>query len=257
LFTLYALFTKVKGFHEMTSAGTATRRERIRDATVREIKDAARSMLVTDGIEALTLRAIAREVDLTAPALYRYFDSREELILALVVDFYDELTDYIRAARDQEPDRNLPGQMLAACRALRSWALDHRQEFGLVFANPVADLTHVPEGPGHEAGWRFGAVFLELVVRLWNEQGFPVPDPAGIDPALKVELERCAVEMESVLPPEAVLVYLEAWTRLYGSVTMEVFGHLHFALDDSSAMFERQLADLARMFGLGGAYRAP
>jgi hypothetical protein len=38
---------------------------------------------------------------------------------------------------------------------------------------------------------------------------------------------------------------------------MEVFGHLHFALDDSSAMFERQLVGLAGMFGLGAAYRAP
>ena len=241
----------------MTPIGTATRRERLREATVREIKDAARSMLVTDGIEALTLRAIAREVDLTAPALYRYFDSREALILALVADFYDELTDYIRTERDQVPADNLPGQMMAACRALRRWALEHRHEFGLVFANPVADLTHVPDGPVHEAGWRFGAVFLELVVRLWNEQGFPVPDPDSIDPTLKEELKRCAVEMGSVLPPEAVLVYLDAWTLLYGSVTMEVFGHLHFALDDSSAMFERQMADLAGTFGLGAAYRAP
>ncbi|MCI0685642.1 MAG: TetR/AcrR family transcriptional regulator [Sporichthyaceae bacterium] len=241
----------------MTAAGSATRRERIRDATAREIKDAARTMLVTDGIEALTLRAIAREIDLTAPALYRYFDSREALILAMVADFYDELTEHIRAAGDAAPTDDIAAQMLAACRALREWALDHRQEFGLVFANPVANLTHVPEGPVHEAGWRFGAVFLELVVRLWNQQGFPVPDLATVDPSLRVELGRCATEMDSVLPPEAVLVYLEAWTRLYGAVTMEVFGHLHFALDDSSAMFERQLADLAELFGLRAAYQQP
>lgn len=236
---------------------TASRRERVRDATVREIKDAARAMLVADGIEALTLRAIAREVGMTAPGLYRYFDSREALILDLVVDFYDELTEHIRTARDAAAADGIAAQMLAACRALREWALAHRQEFSLVFANPVADLTHVPDGPVHEAGWRFGAVFLELVVQLWNQRGFPVPELATVDPSLRTELRRCAAEMESVLPPEAVLVYLEAWTRLYGAVTMEVFGHLHFALDDSSAMFERQLAGLAQLFGLGAAYIAP
>lgn len=241
----------------MRAAGSMTRRERARDATVREIKDAARAMLVANGIEALTLRAIAREIDMTAPALYRYFDSRETLILALVADFYDELADYIRTARDAEAEDDVPARMLAACRALRRWALDHRQEFGLVFANPVADLSQVPDGPVHEAGWRFGAVYLELVVQLWNERAFPTTDLRTLDPSLRAELRRCAAEMDSVLPPEAVLVYLEAWTRLYGAVTMEVFGHLHFALDDSTAMFERQLIGLAEMFGLGGAYAAP
>lgn len=229
-----------------------TRRERVRDATIREIKTAARAMLVTDGVEALTLRAIAREVGMTAPALYRYFDSREELVLALVVDVYDELTDHILASRQTVPDDDLAGALRASCRALRHWALAHRQEFSLVFANPLGShLTHVPDGETHEAGMRFGGVFLDLVVRLWNERGFPTPDPLELDPRLLAELRQCSAEMGSVLPPEAMLLFLDAWMRLYGAVTMEVFGHLHWALDDAEGMFERALADCAGMLGLG------
>ncbi len=37
---------------------------------------------------------------------------------------------------------------------------------------------------------------------------------------------------------------------LYGTVSLEVFGHLRFALDDASPMFELMLADLAPMIGL-------
>ena len=57
-----------------------TRRSRVRDATVAEIKATARTLLVAEGPEALTLRAIARAMGMTAPALYRYFDSHEALV---------------------------------------------------------------------------------------------------------------------------------------------------------------------------------
>ena len=52
----------------------ATRRERLRAETEREIRQAARALLVERGRDAVTLRAIARELGITAPALYRYYD---------------------------------------------------------------------------------------------------------------------------------------------------------------------------------------
>jgi hypothetical protein len=47
-----------------------------------------------------------------------------------------------------------------------------------------------------------------------------------------------------------VLTFLWCWVRLYGMVSLEVFGHLHFALDDASPMFEYTLAELAGLLGL-------
>jgi len=52
------------------------------------------------------------------------------------------------------------------------------------------------------------------------------------------------------LPAGAVLIFLRCWVRLYGMVSLEVFGHLHFALDDPSSLFEYTLAELAAMLGL-------
>ena len=57
-----------------------TRRARVRTATTAEIKTTARRLLVEEGPDALTLRAIARSMGMTAPALYRYFSSHEELV---------------------------------------------------------------------------------------------------------------------------------------------------------------------------------
>ena len=49
-------------------------------------------------------------------------------------------------------------------------------------------------------------------------------------------------------------VFLRCWTRLYGTVTLEVFGHLGWALDDTSALFEDMLADNAAALGVLGDY---
>ena len=80
-----------------------SRRERVRTATEAEIKATARRLLVEEGVEALTLRAIAREMGMSAPALYRYFDSHEALMEAVVQDLLDELVAVLQAARDAEP----------------------------------------------------------------------------------------------------------------------------------------------------------
>lgn len=79
-------------------ATTLSRRDRVRAATVTEIKDTARRILVAEGPDGLSLRAIAREMGMTAPALYRYFPSREDLIGALIADLYDELTAAVSTA---------------------------------------------------------------------------------------------------------------------------------------------------------------
>ena len=66
-------------------ARTMDRRERRRQATVEEIKDTARRQIAQDGATSLSLGAIARAMGMTPPALYRYFENRDALVVALVV----------------------------------------------------------------------------------------------------------------------------------------------------------------------------
>lgn len=47
-----------------------------------------------------------------------------------------------------------------------------------------------------------------------------------------------------------MLTFLRCWTVLYGAVSMEVFGHMSFALQDAAPMFEMTLGDLASLVGL-------
>jgi AcrR family transcriptional regulator len=223
-------------------------RARRRHATLQEIKDVARSLLVEEGAAAVTLRGIAGRMGVSAPALYRYFDSREALHLALVADLYDQLTAALVQVRDSMATAPTGDRLVAVCRAFRGWATAHPAEFGLVFANPVNGTTgnDAGIGPVEAAGQRLGGVFVSLFVELWTERGFPAPTEEELDPRLRTKPGPVA----DVLPPGARYVFLRCWARLYGAVAMEVFGQLAWALDDLDPVFDDLMVELADALGL-------
>jgi hypothetical protein len=52
------------------------------------------------------------------------------------------------------------------------------------------------------------------------------------------------------MPPGAIYLALNFWTRLYGLICMEAFGQLHWALDDAGAYFEAQMLEMGEALGL-------
>jgi AcrR family transcriptional regulator len=247
------------------AADTATRRERQRAATVQEIKDVARRLLAEQGTGALSLRAIAREMGVTAPALYRYFDGHEALVDALVADFYNELTDTMEAAAAEVPDDLsagpgeglsgpavvVPLRLMAATMAFRSWSVGHKAEFGLVFGTPIPGVDlYDPDSAACVAGQRFGQVFAALFLVLWSARPFPVPSADELDPRLVDQLAEYRDRLGVDLPLPVVNVFLSCWARIYGLVTMEVFGHLTFVFSDAEPAFMTELHAIARVLGL-------
>ena len=240
-----------------------SRRDRLRAATVEEIIHTARQLLVRSGPEAVSLRAIAREMGMTAPGLYRYFDSHEELLRHVCAGIFTELARDIHqaieaAAGPMEPAEPTPDQMtakltikmVAACREFRRWALNHKAEFGLLFGVPLPGLDNGRNDIADECALAFAGTFFALFLELWRADPFPVPAPEQIDPGLRDPLSRYRDALGADIPVGAVLTFLRCWTVLYGAVAMEVFGHMKFALEDAAPMFEMTLGDLAALVGL-------
>ena len=236
-----------------------SRRDRLRAATSEEIIQTARRLLVQSGPEAVTLRAIAREMGMTAPGLYRYFDSHEELLRHVCADIFTELGEGIRQAIEADAvpagaadqvTAKLTVKMVAACREFRRWSLSHQAEFGLLFGVPLPGLDDGRYDIADECALAFAGTFFTLFLELWTRVPFPVPDAADIDPGLRDQLGRYRDLLGSDIPVGAVLTFLRCWTVLYGAVAMEVFGHMRFALSDPAPMFEITLGDLAALIGL-------
>jgi AcrR family transcriptional regulator len=233
-----------------------SRRDRVRAATTAEIKQTARRILVSEGPDAVSLRAIAREMGMTAPALYRYFTSHEELVKHVIADIFTELAGDIRsaiAAADAESGGDMMAKVYAACWEFRRWSLSHTREFGLIFATPLPGLHVQQDEITAEGGGQFGNTFFLLMLELWRKQPFDVPADDRIDPGLLEQLKRYREglgELAAGLPFGLLLVFLQCWVRLYGIVSLEVFGHLSFALDDGRPMFELMLSEMAPLVGL-------
>ncbi|TDD86986.1 TetR/AcrR family transcriptional regulator [Actinomadura darangshiensis] len=229
-----------------------SRRDRLRAATVKEISETARRILVKEGPEAVTLRAIAREMGMTAPALYRYFGSHGELLRHLVGELFNDVTGDLHAAMKDVPPGDMSGKFMTAARQFRSWALAHPREYALLFGAPVRGAGHQEDVDfAEECARQFGWTFMALFLELWKKSPFPVPADDEIDPGLREQLRRYRDGVLGVdLPLGVIQQFLKCWTRLQGNVSLEVFGHLEFALDDAAPMFELMLTEVSADLGL-------
>jgi hypothetical protein len=121
-----------------------------------------------------------------------------------------------------------------------------------MFGSPLPGVAEFDaECAVHRAGLSFANAFLDAFLDLWWAR----PADAPADPALDARIAEVAMPFVgpdgAALPADAFRSYLSGWTRLYGAVAMEVFGHLHWALTDVEPLFEAELRDFLRGLGAG------
>ena len=187
-----------------------SRRDRLRAATIEEIIATARRLLIDSGPEAVSLRAIAREMGMTAPGLYRYFGSHEELIRHVIAGIFTELAADIYQAieaaagpahptTEPTPEQmaaKMTIKMVAACREFRGWALNHKAEFGLLFGVPLPGLNDGRYDIADECALTFAGAFFALFLELWRAAPFDVRPPGRSIPG-------CATSSAAIATPSA------------------------------------------------------
>lgn len=244
----------------------ATRRTRLRAELIEQIKAAALAQLQRNGPAGLSLRAVARDVGLSAPGMYRYFDSREDLLTALITEGYDDLADHVLYAVSDDahlsngnrPEPTVPRRVAAdasprdrfsaAARAYRHWSRTHPNEFALLYGTPIPGYAAPEGGPTVVAVQRMSSALLRPLVEAHLSGGLHIPQSFTSD-ELTVSTKGLRADITAIagsdVSPDLPPFLLSAWSRLHGMVTLEVFNQFVFAFgDDATALFE---ADLAAM----------
>jgi AcrR family transcriptional regulator len=236
----------------MTPAGTAVpRRERARAATIEEIKAIALDLIREQGTTDVKFADIARAMEMTPPALYRYFADRDELFTALITDAYDDLGRAVATARDSVPETDIAGRWLAAATAYREWARGEPQQFSLILGMPVPGYSAPDEGPTTEAARRAMSQLSELFVLAALCGKLRKPLMREVDPALLHCANEKHGELNGVLPPENFQAMLHAWASLHGFTSLEAYGHLDWmGADARDALFSTQVQLIAKTSGL-------
>lgn len=219
---------------------TVPRRDRLRRQTIDDARRTALRQLASGGAGAISLNAIARELGMTGPALYRYVPNRDALLTDLVVDAYGELGDAmwrsVAATEGQDPGTRLRHQAAA----YRAWALAHPQRYMLIFGTPVPGY-HAPAERTGPAAQRVLAASVVLMVEI-----APVSWPETTDP-FEIELERWAAAAGiPPMPGSLVRQLLTGWTRPHGVLSLEIEGHFGMGLPDPAGLYEAEVDALVR-----------
>ena len=223
-------------------------RERIDMIT--QIKVVARQQMAEHGTAGLSLRGIAREMGITAPAIYNYFPRLDDLITALIVDAFTALADAMEAAELVVQSETCGPKILASCLAYREWAIAYPVDFQLIYGNPIPGYVAPAEVTVPLARRPFDGL-SRLFLEAYRTGELIVPTeytlvPASISAHFATWLPQAGYDF-----PDALLCLLmSGWARIHGMVMLELFEHLGPVVGDGAAFYRYELGAFLQQLGM-------
>jgi AcrR family transcriptional regulator len=185
----------------MSTAEKEAQREDLRARII----EAARDIVSEQGLDALSMRALAVRIDHSPGTIYLHFRDKDELLRSVMTEGFRRLGDSMRAETEKLAPGARPMERYAATgRAYALFALENTGYFRAMFKMPkVAQLEGCPEspagdGPAYPEGSKDHVV--ELIRRAAAEGEIAVEDP-----------ERAAVV---------------GWGLIHGLTSLYLSGHL-------------------------------
>jgi len=207
----------------MTAAGGI--RARNRAALEAEILRIGQQHLATYGAAGLSLRAVARDLEMASSAVYRYVASRDELLTRLIVAAYDALGDHVDAALATVPRRSSPARRFRTiAAATREWALANPHEYALIYGSPVPGY-HAPAERTGPAGTRVQARLVALLPELSGGRREIARDRRALGhlpETIQAELHLSSGG-DQLIDAGTLRRGMTAWALVTGTVSAEVF----------------------------------
>lgn len=202
-------------------------RERFREQVRDDVKNIALEQLADGGAPAISLNAIAKELGVSGPALYRYFANRDELLNSLVVDAYGDLRDTLaQPGGASESGTGMSTRIRRLARAYRLWAREQPHRYELLFRPPI---------PGYDAhstqNAEAGRALMGVVLGVID----------GEEDATASPFDNAAVlQARSAGTPNFQLA-VRVWSRLHGFVSLELGGAYHAMGVDADVLFDAEV----------------
>jgi len=180
-------------------------------------------IVLSEGLEALSIKRVADAADYTPGALYRYFPSKDALLASVVVRLVDALADELCAVEAADP----LVRVVALCRAFRNFARRSPQAFGLL-----------------------GRLLAESEVWIGTDQGAP-----EVGRAVGRALTPLAVALQEAGATGAIRVgdarqrALLLWVGLQGALQLRKQERIAPALVDADGLAYAMLTTLLTGFG--------
>lgn len=182
-----------------------------------EILSCACELFVKEGLDGFSMRRLAKDLGVTAPALYRHFEGRESVLVEVVGEAYRTLRDYLyRALEGESPEE----RFRMAGRAYLDFALEHPGFYQVLYASAdVLGLEELPEEAASHA---------RAVGQFWNDRVRECMD-AGL--------------LQARDPQEAGITL---WSHSHGLVSLYLLGMIRMEEEAFRAMYRQSSLRLLR-----------
>jgi AcrR family transcriptional regulator len=211
------------------------------------IKKTAWKQIAEFGAPALSLRAIARDLKITAPAIYNYFPRRDDLVTALIVDAYTSLADAEEDALVGLPADDYATRLADIGRAYRQWALAHPERYNLIFGTPISGYE-APAELTVPAATRALAVMMSVLQAALQAGKLRVPPEYE---ATSPEMLSQIGEWHALQPgfDSRVLHFgLVVWGVVHGLVSLEIYGQFPPMIRNTDELFEIEVQCILSKF---------
>ncbi len=227
----------------------STRREKRRNATLDDIKATAWKQVAELGAASLSLRAIAREMEITAPALYRYYKDRDALVTALLIDAFDSFSNALEVARDTHEADDHVARFRAICRAYFEWAAADPQKYLFLFGTPIPGYQFSPAvGPSAQRSF----LILQGVIGGAYVAGKITGDLTALrmPPSLKSQYQTLQ-RMGLPYVPVVTHLALAMWSMMHGMTSLFIYGYFMGFLGQQVEPFvDLEIEKMIRILGL-------
>ncbi|HMV29683.1 MAG TPA: TetR/AcrR family transcriptional regulator [Anaerolineales bacterium] len=210
------------------------------------IKETAWKQIAEKGAAALSLRAIARELKITAPAIYNYFPDRDALVTALIIDAYTSFGDSQIAARDAISKEKIEERFTAVGIAYRQWAKTYPQRYQLIFGTPIpgyqAPLMEILPSAARSLSASVSVIDDLRIVNRLNSSGYPNVQP-GYEQQFEV-WKKFAGDYDILSLAVSMLV----WSRVHGLVSLEIANNMPPFGVDGDSLYMYELKSIIKQF---------
>ena len=131
-----------------------------------QILDAALEIIISAGMDGLTMRKLAARMKMTAPNLYNYFSGKDEIYISIVIRGFEMLHAALKDAHDQNAE-NPAARARVMIDAYMHFGMTHPQYYDIMFTRPTpkhADYVGTPHEPLSAVEYRLSMAIADMAL---------------------------------------------------------------------------------------------
>jgi AcrR family transcriptional regulator len=221
-----------------------------REDMIEQIKATARDQMTEKGTAGLSLRGIAREIGVTAPAIYNYFPTLDDLITTLITDAFRSIAAAMASAADAGDDGTAASRIFAAGIAYREWAVTNPIQFQLIYGNPIPNYSAPADITGPLARLPFEGLMRDFM-RAYQSGELALPEQyIHLPDAVRADIQTYLEGIGFKMPEPLVYAIMSSWSHIHGIVMLELFDHITPILPHTGAFYRHEMAGFLRSLSM-------